>query len=268
MTASATQRNQNTFYKRILPWLDALTLLAWGALLVKLWMTGRLRLLIHPNYTLLVLGAGIVFLAMGGMKGWELYARNLRSSRTEIPQTAQHITLFPLGWSTGLLLATAIAGLIVPPKILGSETALQRGVTASLPFTQTQTQTFRTTIKPEERTIIDWVRTFNAYPEPDAYNGQTASVIGFVVRSPDLPEGYIYICRFMITCCAVDAYPVGLIVKLPDSVEEYPPDRWLNVEGILITETVAGKRQAVIEVASSDDVTKVPTPRDPYEFNQ
>jgi putative membrane protein len=268
MTASATPRNPNHFFKQILPWFEALTWIAWGAVLLKLWMTGQLRLLIHPNYTGLVFGTGIIFLAMGGMKCWDLYVRYKRSGQWETPQTAQHITLFPTGWSTALLLTAAIASLLIPPKILGSDTALQRGVTASLPYTQTQTQTFRTTVKPEERTIIDWVRTFNAYPEPDAYNGQTANVTGFVVHSPDLPEDYIYISRFMITCCAVDAYPVGLIVKLPNGRADYPPDRWLNVEGTMITETMADKRQTVIEVASPANVIKVPTPRDPYEFNQ
>ncbi|MDY6784989.1 MAG: TIGR03943 family protein [Cyanobacteriota bacterium] len=268
MTVSATPKNPNKSDKPILPWLDALTWVAWGAVLLKLGITGRLRLLIHPNYTVLVFGTGIIFVAMGGMKCWDLYGRYRRSGRFEVEQTGQHITLFPKGWSTGLLLAAAIAGLLIPPKILGSETALQRGVSASLPNTQTQTQIFRTTTKPEERTIIDWVRAFNAYPEPDAYNGQSANVTGFAVHSPDLGENYIYICRFMITCCAVDAYPVGLIVKLPNGRAEYPPDRWLQVEGRMITETVAGKRQAVIEVASSDNIEKVPTPRNPYEFNE
>lgn len=248
------------FLQTALPWLDTLALLAWGVLLVKLWLTGQLRLLIHPNYAPLSAGTGILLLGVGGLQLWRQW-KSRRSVRQ--PQTMQHITLFPLGWATGLLLAAAIAGLLIPPKILASDTALQRGVTEALPYTQTQTQAFRTSTKPEDRTIIDWVKTLNAYPEPDAYMGQRANVRGFVVRNPELPQEYFLICRFVITCCAVDASPIGLLVKRPEGLKDYPNDTWLEVKGKTIAEEVGGQRQVVID---ADAIAKIPTPKDPYEF--
>jgi len=259
MTARAKRKIN---FRRLLSWLDVLTLLAWGVLMLKLWTTGQLRLLIHPNYTALVIAAGIVLLCVAGVKSWGLLQQ---VRRQQLSQPVQHITLFPPGWSTGLLLAAAIAGLLIPPKVLASDTALQRGIAASLPRTQTQTQSFRATVAPEDRSIVDWVRTLNAYPEPDAYTGEKVAVTGFVANNPALSEDYLLICRFIITCCAVDAYPVGLPVKLSGEGKGYPNDTWLKVEGKMATETIEGKRQLVIVPESLE---KIPVPKDPYSFNE
>ncbi len=43
----------------------------------------------------------------------------------------------------------------------------------------------------------------------------------FVVQLPQLLDNYLLISRFILTCCAVDAYPVGLPVKLSGSRGQY-----------------------------------------------
>ncbi len=261
--------------KRLLPGLDVLALLGWAILLFKYWVTGQLKLLIHPNYFGLVFVTSIILFVLTGVKGWQWFKTLRRKSMTsEEFEAVQHITLFPPGWGSGLLIVTAIAGLIIPPTIFDSQMALQRGISESLPITQTQTQTFRATIKPEERSLIEWIRTLNAYPEPDAYEGQKAKVTGFVVHSPVLPENYIFLSRFIITCCAVDAYPVGLPVKLEGDRSAYPPDTWLEVEAQMMTETLkidtqtmqetpTEKRQLVLDAKS---IKIIPTPDDPYGY--
>lgn len=260
--------------KFILPGLDALAILAWGALLLRYWLNGQLKLLIHPNYFSLVLITSIILFLLGSLKGW-LWFKQLRKHSID-SETVQHITLFPPGWGSSLLVITAIAGLFIPPTVFSSQVALQRGISESLPVTQIQTQAFRGTVKPEDRTLIDWIRTLNAYPEPDAYNGQKAKVTGFVVHSPILPKNYIFLSRFILTCCAVDAYPVGLPVKLEGDQKDYPPDTWLEVEAEMITETLAvdtqtmqktptQKRQLVLDAKS---IKTIPTPADPYGYAQ
>ncbi|NEO25765.1 MAG: TIGR03943 family protein, partial [Kamptonema sp. SIO4C4] len=190
------------YHQQLVPWLDVFALFLWGTLFIRYRFTGELRLLIHPNYFNLVFGAGIVFLVMSGMRMGHL----LQNKQTQLPQ-GQHITLFPPGLGTGLLTVVAILAFLIPPRVLTSEVALQRGVRESLPVTQIETQTFYTDIKPEERTLVEWVRTLNAYPEPDAYSEQPVNVTGFVIHTPDLPEDYLFLARFVITCCAVDASP-------------------------------------------------------------
>lgn len=155
-----------------------------------------------------------------------------------------------------------------------SQMALQRGISESLPVTQTQTQEFRASIKPEERSLIDWIRTLNAYPEPDAYQGQRAKVTGFVIHSPILPDNYIFLSRFILTCCAVDAYPVGLPVRLEGDRSQYPPDTWLEIEGEMMTETLAVDTQTMEKtptqkrqlVLGAQSIKTIPTPDDPYGY--
>ncbi|WP_017306478.1 TIGR03943 family putative permease subunit [Spirulina subsalsa] len=250
-------------YLNVVPWLDILTMLAWGVLFLKYFVIGRLQLLIHPNYFALVLAAGIVLVVIAGVNTWNQVSEKQGKIPPLTAAETQHLTLFPPGVATSLLLIVALSGFIIPPKILASDTALQRGLSETLPYTRTEAQTFYSAIKPEERSLLDWVRTFNAYPEPDAYRGQPANVTGFVVHSPTLSEEYILISRFVITCCAVDAYPVGLPVKLPPGTPRYEQDIWLEIQGEMTTETFGEQRQLVI---AAKNTQQIPTPSNPYEF--
>ena len=252
--------------KSVFDLLEGLSLLAWGGLLLKYSFTGQYKLLIHPNYFSLVLGSGIILLVLGIIKVKSI-SNNRQSNNSE------HISLFPPGLGNSLLLIVAIAGLLIPPKVLTSQTALKRGV-GDLPLTTIQPQAFRTASKPEERSLIEWIRTINAYPEPDAYSGQPANITGFVLHLPELPDNYVMLSRFVITCCAVDAYPIGIPVKLETSRSEYPVDSWLTVEGVAIAETlpvkdrietntITEKRSVVIEAR---EIKTIPTPSDPYSY--
>lgn len=262
MQSSSVQNKK----KNLFPWLEGLSLLAWGVLLLKYSFTGQYKLLIHPNYFSLVLGSGIILLVLGIIK-----VRSILNDRQ--PNNSDHISLFPPGLGNSLLLIVAIAGLLIPPKILTSQTAMKRGV-GDLPLTTIQPQAFRTASKPEERSLIEWIRTINAYPEPDAYSGQPAKITGFVLHLSELPDNYIMLSRFVITCCAVDAYPIGIPVKLDTSRNDYPVDSWLTVTGSAIAQTlpvkdrietnkITEKRSVVIEARA---IETIPTPSDPYSY--
>lgn len=255
--------------------IESLALLAWGSLLLKYSLSGQLRLLIHPNYFGLVYVTSIILLAIGGIKAGQLFKQWRKNKLYPLDETIKHITLLPAGLGSSLLLITALLGWIIPPAPLTSHIALQRGVSDALFVnTRLQPQAFRATIKPEERSLVDWVRTLNVYPEPDAYAGQKVKVSGFVVHLPELPENYLFLSRFILTCCAVDAYPVGLPVKLTQNRSLYPPDTWLEIEGDMVTETLAVDPQQMTETTTSQrqlvinakSVQKIPTPADPYGY--
>ena len=202
-------------------------------------------------------------LVLGSLRAQSLLPTKARSPRRIMPQTVQHISLFPPGWSSTLLLITALLGFIITPRVFTSQTAIQRGVTDTLSMTRSHPVAFRSAKRPEARSLIDWVRTLNVYPEPDTYTGQKVKVQGFAIHPKEFPDQFLMLARFVITCCAADAYPVGLPVKLTQSRAAYAPDTWLEIEGEMITETLAGKRQLTIQASS---IKPIDEPKKPYDY--
>lgn len=241
---------------RRLEWLDVLSLGLWGVLMLKYWLTGRLGLLIHPHYFWLAIAAGFALLIVAGLQAMRLWQQ-------AVTPGLRHITLFPPGWMSGVLLVAAIVGLLITPRPFGGDTAIQRGLTDNFTVTRSRPQAFRASQKSEDRTLVDWVRLLDVYPEPDAYQGQKAKVQGFVVHTPDLPDNYLKLTRFVITCCAADAYPIGLPVKLQGSRQAYQPDHWYEVTGKMVTETLEGKRQLVIQ---SSGFQPIKEPANPFSY--
>lgn len=259
MDVSRNNRLPKIFH-RLSPWLDVLAIGSWGILLLKLWLFGQLSLLIHPNYFWLTVMAGFILVAIAALE-----ARQVRQRRRyeNSKQTAQHVTLLLPGWSSSLLLITALLGFVITPQPFASDTAIHRGVNDGLSATRSVPQSFKSNKSSEERSLIEWTRTLNVYPEPDTYAGQKAKVQGFVVYPKDLPEQYFLISRFVITCCAADVYPVSLPVKVSQGRSAYPRDQWLEVEGQMSTEEINGKRILAIQPSK---LTPIPAPQNPYEY--
>ena len=246
--------------------LDILAIAAWGVLLIKYWLTGKINVLLHPDYVWLAYSAGFFLLGLAALKLLQLPLQRLnrRQNRSRPAPVPQHFSLLPPGWGSAILLVVALFGLQFTPQPFASDVALNRGVTDSLTLTRSQPQAFRTATRPEERSLVEWIRTLNVYPEPDAYTGQKAKVDGFVIHSNEAPHNYLVLSRFVITCCAADVYPVGLPVKLPSGDRsDYAPDTWLQVEGEMITETLNNKRQLVIQAKS---LKEIPEPETPYDY--
>jgi uncharacterized repeat protein (TIGR03943 family) len=258
----------------VIQYLDIIALLLWSCLLFKYWFTGQLNLLIHPNYFILVLITSIILLLLSLLKIYQLFSKIklLTFNGNKITNSENlHSNLLPKGWASTILIVVALLGLITKPIVLASQTAMQRGVIDSLPPTTQQPQAFTTVTNPENRSLIEWVRTLNAYPEPDNYRGQKAKITGFVVHLDKLPDNYLYLSRFILTCCAVDAYPVGIPIQLSESRQNYSPDSWLEIQGTMTTQTLPSldsysdqhKRQLVLEATV---VNTIPTPKNPYGY--
>jgi uncharacterized repeat protein (TIGR03943 family) len=255
---SANSSLINNCWQKFLPWLESCAIAAWGILLLKLWLAGQLYLLVHPNYILLTVTAGLGLTVVGIAEAWRV-----AKQRNGYANTQQHVNLIKPSLSSSLLLIVAIAALSINPRPFTSEKAIHRGVIDNIADARTIPKSFRASNRPEERTLVEWVRTISAYPEPDAYKGQKVKLTGFVVHAPDQPDNMFLITRFVITCCAADVYPVSLPVKIAESRSIYPPDRWLQIEGQTDVETTNGKRQVVI-VASN--ITAIAEPKNPYDY--
>jgi uncharacterized repeat protein (TIGR03943 family) len=250
------------FSPKTIAWVDVAAIGAWGILLLEYWVNGKLSLLIHPSYNPLSVIAGFLLLTIAAYRALTLIQQN--KSRQPLP-TMQHLSLLPNGMGSVLLLGVALMAMVITPQPFTSQTAIQRGVGDVITNTQVKPQSFQVQMKPEDRTLIDWMRTLQVMPEPDNYVGQKVKVQGFVVYADNFSPQYFRITRFIITCCAADAYPVSLPVKLTTGDRtQYKPDSWFEVEGSIIVETIADQRQIVIQ--AQQPLKSIPQPARPYDY--
>lgn len=267
--ASATPQPARKRRSPYIPWRDVFDILAfgtWSLMLFRYWFGGKLLLLLHPDYAWLSNSAAIT-LALLTLFKLHKAIQKMRGTRSTNKgnSPADSGTLISPSISSAVLLGVAIFGLIYTPRAFASQTAIQRGIAETLTLTRAQPQRFARAAAPEERTVIDWIRLVNVYPEPDAYADEAVSVKGFVIYPEGWPENYLMVSRFVLTCCAADAYPVGLPVKLSEgqSRADYPVDSWLSVSGAMTTETLDGRRQLAI---APTEILEVEEPDSPYEY--
>ncbi|MGD1849105.1 MAG: TIGR03943 family protein [Cyanophyceae cyanobacterium] len=248
------------------PWLDVAAIGTWGALLLTYWRTGRLALLVHPIYNGLIVATGMLLLIASTFAAIKII-RGRSPRRSDIDGSEEHLTVLPPTLTSGILLAAAILGLLIAPKPLASSKAMQQQTSASVTVTRSNPQSFRANRDPAERSLVEWVRLLNVYPEPTAYEGQAMEVSGFVLPSnPDdgLPPGYIWLARFTITCCAADAYPLVLPVQLPGTrPKSYEADTWLLATGTAQPAKIGRDRRLALKAIQ---VRPIEAPANPYEY--
>lgn len=236
-------------------------------MLFRYWFSGKLLLLLHPDYAWLSNSAAVILAFLALYRAWQALRtyQNRKSIQRPTEKTQDHITLLPGNVSSAILLAVAVFGLVYTPRAFASQTAAQRGISETLSLTRAQPQRFERAAAPEERTIIDWIRLVNVYPEPDAYEGESVDLSGFVIHPDGWPADYLMVSRFVLTCCAADAYPVGLPVKLSETAarEDYAVDSWLAVTGKMQTEVLNGRRQIAIAPTT---LRPIEEPKNPYEY--
>jgi uncharacterized repeat protein (TIGR03943 family) len=106
----------------------------------------------------------------------------------------------------------------------------------------------------------DWFIAVSSDPEPSHFDGKKASIDGAVFRAPELPEGYFFLTRYMIWCCAADATAVNIPVKFKGS-SQLKADQWVRVKGVMKQGEIHGKRTLVLY---ADSVKEEKQPDDPY----
>lgn len=166
----------------------------------------------------------------------------------------------------GLLILTipVVVGFLVPPQPLGANALENReinlGDLASIaPPSSNET---RMGVIGGERNIIDWLRSFQAEPDPAAFQGQEAHVIGFVYRDERFAEDSFMVGRFIVSCCVADAAPVGLIVQTPQA-GELASDQWIEVSGHFEQGEFDGFEMPVL---IADEIVLTDPPPQPYLY--
>ncbi|MDQ7877022.1 TIGR03943 family protein [Microbacterium sp. QXD-8] len=145
--------------------------------------------------------------------------------------------------------------LVLPPASLSAELAMSRDVGATPLFGGADTVQLASTGDTASFGVGDWATVFATATNPDAFDGDTVELTGFVTPGDD---GAFELTRLIITHCVIDAQPASLpIVGAAPS-----PDtgQWVTITG---TVRSSSDGRLVVDAA---DIAQIAEPEDPYEY--
>ncbi|SDQ54261.1 TIGR03943 family putative permease subunit [Leucobacter chromiiresistens] len=225
-----------------------------------LWLaaTGRLGWYVHPRYfwftvSLCAIAAIALCAAVPALRRAE------RSDAHDGSAPRPLRRALSLAGAVLLVGATAAALLVAPPTTLSVATAQQRQVNAgSGPAGDAPAAG-----ADADRDAHDWAMLLRQGGGAEA-EGRTARFIGFVLPSPGGEPDLFTAARFVVSCCAVDAQPLGVPVLAPGWAGEHPEGSWVEVEGVFVANPDVTSDQPV--VLRPFAVTAIDEPEDPYVY--
>jgi uncharacterized repeat protein (TIGR03943 family) len=284
-------------WRRLLDrWQGVLLTLVVGVATLWLAATGQLVLYIHPRYdvftvVMIVVGMALSLatLAFSPARADDVHdhdhddhdghGHDARLDAATVPAVEDGLRprrrrpltvgLRRVAFSAGVVVTAgvAIAVVALPPATLTSATAGQRDVnssTAALDRTSVADATGASSDAYRSFSVLDWAGLLRQTTDLAFYQGKTADVVGFVTPSDTDPDDVFYVSRFVVTCCAVDAQPVGVPVYLPGWQDQVAADDWVEVTGGFDTNRSSSSQDPIALVP--DDVTTVGQPSDPYLY--
>lgn len=231
-------------------------------IVATLWLaaSGQLGLYIHPRYygftvIMAVLAAVLCLAAFAVVPG-----------STDDEDDEEHAPS-PRGrrWAmyggAAIIVGSAIALLALPPAALSSATVEQRELNSGSAAVDAPDLVG---VDTAAFTVRDWASLLAQNPSPDDVAGTPVDVVGFVTADPAGSPDVFYIARFVVTCCAVDAQPVGVPVHFPGWQEQFETDDWVEATGAFIRNPDATGATALTLLPEA--IEPVDMPAEPYVY--
>lgn len=268
------------FYRRLLDrWLGVL--LSIIGVVATLWLgfTGQLALYIHPRYfvftIIMAVVAGLLALAAfalvpaGAHPHAEAHAHGHSPAEGDAGPGNRHsgnrrLRLLGTAGSTLIAAAAVVGLLILPPSTLSSATVTQRDLNGSASALSGNEAVELVGADYAAFTMKDWISLLRQGVGEEFLAGKTATVTGFVTPDKSDPENVFFAARFVVTCCAVDAQPIGLPVYAPGWQDRFETDSWVTVSGGFRTNPSQASDEALVMVP--DSIVPVPEPDSPYVY--
>lgn len=240
-----------------------LVLLA-ACIVSTLWLTitGQLGLYIHPRYFVFT-GIMAVIGLVATVAGFALRPADAAEEHDHDHGSAA------LGGSGGVVAAvvmvTVVAVLVLPPRTLTQSTVTQRALNSSTVASDAAPdQELLGTSDFSTLGVKDWSQLLAQTTDPTFFTSKSVDITGFVSADPDDPDDVFYVTRFVVTCCAVDAQPVGVPVYQPGWKSTLQTDEWVRVTGPFASNPSAKSRQPLAVMPQG--VQQVDQPADPYVY--
>jgi uncharacterized repeat protein (TIGR03943 family) len=94
------------------------------------------------------------------------------------------------------------------------------------------------------------------------YKGKQITTLGMVYADETFPDQHVLVYRFVLFCCAADAWPAATLVS-HENIASFENDTWVKVTGTMDLKQAAG---FVFPYIEATEVTAVDQPKLPYIF--
>lgn len=233
-------------------------LMALIAAISTIWLTvsGKLDWYVHPRY--IVFNAIFAALLIAACLG--VFWTNVRADRTK------------RGWrdygTLGMSIFSFVVLLVLPPQLLSSVTASQRGVNTSTTVSTAVLEQTPDLFSDEgafsRLDIKDWAGLLGQTRDAAFFTGKDLEIHGMVTADDYDPDNIFYVTRFVISCCAIDAQPIGVPVYAPNWNREFHENQWVKVKGEFIEWQYRSAKAPVIVNPTLIDAAQ--EPEEPYVF--
>jgi uncharacterized repeat protein (TIGR03943 family) len=241
-------------------WQGAVLVVA--ALVSTVWLaiTNQLILYIHPRYIVFT-----VIMAVIGLALVVFSTVNGHDHDHEEDEPRRFGRLLSMG-GTVLTLLLAVGLVIVPPATLTTATADQRVINSGQTTGSTSVGSGAAAPSGASArfTVADWASLLRQTSDETFYRNKAADVVGTVNADKGDPDNVFFVSRFVITCCAVDAQPIGVPVYLPGWKNTFTSGEWVHVKGSFDTDPSSTSAQPIVLLPTS--TVKTTQPSDPYLY--
>ncbi|HKT56096.1 MAG TPA: TIGR03943 family protein [Microbacterium sp.] len=242
---------------------------------LTLWATGRLALYLNPSSdwlavpmaVLLLVGAVLSFLLPLGAEadhGHDHGDQDAAHAHAhahghdhdhghDAPRRARVLAV------TGGVAASVVAAgvLLWPPASLSADIAQTRSTGSAPLFAGADVVQLASHGDTSTFGVGDWASVFATATNPDAFEGDAVTLIGFVTPGSG---GTFGLTRLVITHCVIDAQTARVPVSATLPTRGLKTGQWVRVSGVVRTTAAGG-----LEV-DARSVRTIAQPKDPYEY--
>lgn len=236
--------------------------------IVWLTATGRLGLYVHPRYfvftAVTAVAAGVLAIAAFALlprsdgDGGHDHDHDGEEPRTRAGK------LWFGGGAVVLTAAAFVSLLLLPPSTLDTASVQSNEISdtaGSLPDEQT---TELVGSDSTAFTVKEWAALLRQGVDEEYTSRNPADVSGFVIADDADPENVFFVARHAITCCTVDAQPIGVPVYQPDWADSLADGEWVRVAGRFEPNQSATSLEPLVIVPTK--VEPIDEPADPYVY--
>ncbi|WP_094603138.1 Putative two-component membrane permease complex subunit [Sporomusa silvacetica DSM 10669] len=168
-------------------------------------------------------------------------------------------------------IATLLLAFLVPTNSLDAQLVANKGLNSKAsskagpelsniarPLAQELSQS--KTIQVNDKNFAEVMSELQLFPAD--YIGKEITLTGFVFRSSGLMPNQLDLVRYVISCCAADARPFGVLCELKDA-DKYEDGKWLQIQGIVQMGKYEDQTVSMVKVVTAKEIK---SPGDPYVF--